>query len=95
MKGGAEWQCLYRAIESTGQTTEFMLSARRDVCAVKRFFMKLMRADYRCLPLTTDTDNHASYPEAFAASVHEKVLPRDGCVAKIIFGRENSSSIFR
>lgn len=52
-----------------------MLSARRDVSAAKRFLQKLMRADHRRLPFTIGTDRHASYPEAFAASISEKVLP--------------------
>jgi transposase-like protein len=54
-----------------------MLSAKRDVTAAKRFFKKMMRADHRRLPFTIGTDKHASYPEAFAASVKEKILPRD------------------
>ena len=36
-----------------------------------------MRADHRRLPFTIGTDKHASYPEAFATSVREKVLPVD------------------
>ena len=36
-----------------------------------------MRADHRPLPFTIGTDKHASYSEAFAASVAEKILPRD------------------
>jgi transposase-like protein len=43
----------------------------------RRFFEKVMRADHRRLPFTIGTDKHASYPEAFAASVKERVLPRD------------------
>ncbi len=77
VKVGTEWKYLYRAVDSMGCTIEFMLSARRDVSAAKRFFKKLMRADHRRLPFTIGTDKHASYPEAFAASVKEKVLPRD------------------
>jgi transposase, IS6 family len=54
-----------------------MLSAKRDVSAAKRFFTKMMRAEHRRLPFTIGTDKHASYPEAFATSVKEKILPSD------------------
>ena len=36
-----------------------------------------MGADHRRLPFTSGTDKHASYPEAFAMSVGDKVLPSD------------------
>lgn len=74
---GTEWKYLYSAVDSAGCTIEFMLSAKRDVPAAKRFFTKLMRADYRRLPLTVGTDNPASYPEAFAVSLKEKDLLQD------------------
>lgn len=45
IKVGKTCKYLYRAIDSTGNTIEFMLSARRDVSAAKRFFQKMMRAD--------------------------------------------------
>jgi IS6 family transposase len=56
---------------------EFMLSARRDVSAAKRCFEKMMRADHRRLPFTIGADKHASYREAFATSVKEKIRPID------------------
>jgi IS6 family transposase len=68
---------LYRAVGSTGQTIEFMLSAKRYVSAAKRFFKKMMRADHRRLPFTISVDKNAAYSEAFAASQKEKVLPYD------------------
>lgn len=37
---------LYRAADKEGNTKEFMLSAKRDVSAAKRFFMKMMRAEH-------------------------------------------------
>jgi transposase-like protein len=52
-----------------------MLSAKRDVTAAKRFFMKMMRADHRRLPFTISVDKNAAYQEAFITSQHEKILP--------------------
>jgi transposase-like protein len=77
VKVGTEWKYPYRAVDSAGGTIEFMLSAERDVSAAKRFFKKMMRADHRRLPFAIGTDKHACYPEAFTASVREKVLPSD------------------
>jgi IS6 family transposase len=75
IKVGKQCKYLYRAIDSTGQTIEFMLSAKRDVSAAKRLFKKMMRADHRRLPFTISVDKNAAYPEAFSTSQQEKVLP--------------------
>ncbi len=77
IKVGKICKFLYRAVDKEGNTIEFMLSAKRDVCAAKRFFKKMMRADHRRLPFSINTDKNASYPDAFAASQHDKILPFD------------------
>jgi IS6 family transposase len=77
VKVGRSWKYLYRAVDKGGATIEFMLSAKSDVSAAKRFFKKLMKADHRRLPFTIGTDKHSSYPEAFATSMKEKILPPD------------------
>src|SRR5262245_7977439 len=38
-----KWYYLYRAVDSTGQTIDFMLSAKRDAMAAKRFFRKMLK----------------------------------------------------
>jgi transposase, IS6 family len=77
IKVGKSCKYLYRAIDSTGQTIEFTLSAKRDVSAAKRFFKKMMRADHRRLPFTISVDKNAAYPEAFTTSQIENILPHD------------------
>ncbi len=77
VKVGKCWKYLYRAVDKEGNTIEFMLSAKRDISAAKRFFKKMMRADHRRLPFSISTDKYASYPDAFTASQDEKVLPLD------------------
>jgi len=71
----AESGSIYRALDKDGNTIEFMLSAKRDIHAAKRFFKKMMRADHRGLPFSISVDKHASYPEAFTSAQKEKVLP--------------------
>ena len=77
IKVGKSCKYLYRAVDSTGNTIEFMLSAKRDVSAAKRFFKKMMRPDHRRLPFTISVDKNAAYPEAFSTSQKEKILPHD------------------
>jgi IS6 family transposase len=77
IKVGGQWKYLYRALDKEGGTIEFMLSTRRDIPAVKRFFKKMMRADHRRLPFTISVDKNSAYPEAFTSSQMEKVLPHD------------------
>lgn len=77
IKVGRQCKYLYRAVDKEGNTIEFMLSAKRDISAAKRFFKKMMRADHRRLPFTISVDRNAAYPEAFTSSQDENVLPKD------------------
>jgi len=77
IKVGKSCKFLYRAVDKEGDTIEFMLSAKRDVSAAKRFFKKMMRADHRRLPFSISVDKNAAYPEAFTTSQTENVLPKD------------------
>ena len=77
IKVGKTCKYLYRTVDKEGNTIEFMLSAKRDVSAAKRFFKKMMRADHRRLPFSISVDNNAAYPEAFSTSQAEKIVPKD------------------
>jgi IS6 family transposase len=77
IKVGKSCKYLYRAVDKQGNTIEFMLSAKRNVFAAKRFFKKMMGADHRRLPFTISVDKNAAYPEAFSTSQAEKIVPKD------------------
>ena len=77
IKVGKACKYLYRAVDKEGSTIEFMLSAKRDVSAAKRFFKKMMRAEHRRLPFSISVDKNAAYPEAFSTSQAEKIVPQD------------------
>ena len=77
IKVGKACKYLYRAVDKEGQTIEFLLSAKRDVSAAKRFFKKMMRADHHRLPFTISVDKNATYPEAFSTSQAEGIVPQD------------------
>jgi len=58
------WKYLYRAVDSTGQTVDFMLSARRDERAARRFFRKMLKAPRQQSPRVINVDRSNAYPPA-------------------------------
>ena len=62
IKVGKQCKYLYRAVDKEGSTIEFMLSAKRDVSAAKRFFKNMMRAEHCRLPFSISVDKSAAYP---------------------------------
>jgi transposase-like protein len=49
---------LYRAIDSTGQTIEFLLTAKRDTAAAKRFLRKAIDASGNAMPRVMNVDKN-------------------------------------
>jgi transposase, IS6 family len=69
------WYYLYRAVDSTGATLDFMLSATRDADAAERFFRQVLQASHTRMPRVITVDKHAAYPLAFEALQHDGTLP--------------------
>ena len=66
---------LYRAVDSTGQTIEFLLTARRDAAAAKRFLLKTIEASGNAMPRVMNVDKNPAYPAAVEELKAEGILP--------------------
>jgi transposase, IS6 family len=70
-----QWHYLYRAVDSTGATLDFMLSPTRDAEAAERFFRRVLRASHTRTPRVITVDKNAAYPVAFDALQQDGTLP--------------------
>jgi transposase-like protein len=61
------WKYLYRAVDSEGNTLDFMRSAKRDGKAAARFFRKVLKAAHTQTPRIINVDKNAAYPVAAEA----------------------------
>ena len=66
VKVKGRWMYLYRAVDSGGQTIDFLLSAKRDAEAAKRFFRKALGQPHTANPRTITVDKNPAYPPAVA-----------------------------
>jgi transposase-like protein len=64
IKVKSRWTYLYRAVDSHGQTIDFLLSAKRDAAAAKRFFRKAQAQPHTVNPRTITVDKNPAYPKA-------------------------------
>ena len=67
---------LYRAVDSTGQTIEFLLTAKRDTAAAKRFFRKALSSPGNPVPRVINVHKNPAYPAAVERLKAEGALPR-------------------
>src|SRR5438309_8500062 len=56
------WTYLYRAVDSTGATIDFLLSESRDLTSAWRFFHKALAAPGHPRPRVINVDGNPSYP---------------------------------
>ena len=75
VKGG--WKYLYRAVDSDGNTIDFILSAKRDRKAAKRFFKKALGSKHNQMPRVITVDKNPAYPAAVNELKNDKILPKN------------------
>ncbi len=68
------WKYLYRAVDKQGQTIDFLLAARRDVAAAKRFFNKALQMPGNPMPRVINVDCNPAYPTAVKELKAEGIL---------------------
>jgi IS6 family transposase len=81
-----KWVYLYRAVDSTGATIDFLLSAERDTTAAKRFLAKALGGANHPHPRVINTDKDAAYPPAIVQ------LKTEGALAHL---RQSATVSFR
>ena len=73
-----KWVYLYRAVDSSGATIDFLLSAKRDAAAAERFLVKALGGENHPAPRVINTDEHAGYPPAIVRLKAEEAL-KENC----------------
>ncbi len=76
IKVKGQWKYLYRAVDTKGNTLDFLLAAKRDKQAVKRFFKKMLGNLHVATPRVLTVDKNLAYPPAINELKKEGVLPK-------------------
>jgi transposase, IS6 family len=66
-----------------GDTTDFMLSAKRNRKAAKRFFKKALSSNHNQIPRVITIDKNPAYPPAINELKNDKILPKNVCIRQI------------
>jgi transposase-like protein len=75
VRGQVKYLC--RALDSSGQTIDFLLTAKRDAAAAaKRFFQRVWIFSSNPLPRVINVDRNPAYPAAIHALQQKGMLPR-------------------
>ena len=75
VKVRGKWMYLYRAVDSTGQTLDFLLNETRSTRAAKRFFRKVLGRPNVTAPRVINVDKNPAYIGAVRDLKQEKLLP--------------------
>ena len=65
-----------RPLDSTGQTIDFLLTAKGDTAAAKRFLRKAIEASGNPMPRVINVDKNPAYPAAVGELKADGSIPR-------------------
>lgn len=77
IRASGQWKYLYRAVDTEGQTIDFLLTAKRDAAAALRFFRKAIRQHGEPEVVTIDK----SGANAAALVIHNADKPDEAMIA--------------
>jgi len=83
IKVKVEWKYFYRAVDSNGDTIDFMLSAKRNRKAAKRFFKKALSSDHNQILRVITVNKNPAYPPAIDELKNDKILPKNVGIRQI------------
>src|SRR3954467_7937369 len=89
-----QWRYLYRAIDKHGEAVDFLLTAKRDLDAAKRFFRKMLQDHPLLSPDRIGTDGAGSGPDGGGGndSFHQFTYGRGGGPAAVPGARPGDRS---
>jgi transposase, IS6 family len=77
------WTYLYRAVDSTGATIDFLLSENRDLTAARSFFQKALAVPTHPRPRVINVDGNPSYPAVVEDLKRSRVLEQQ-CRCRVV-----------
>ena len=83
IKVKGKWKYFYRAVDSNGDTIDFMLSAKRNLKAAKKFFKKALSSNHNQIPREITVDKNPAYPPAIDKLKNDKILPKNVGIRQI------------
>ena len=83
IKVKSKWDYFYRAVDSNGDTIDFMLSSKRNRKAAKRFFKEALSFNHNQIPRLITVDKNPAYPPAIDKLKNNKILPKNVDIRQI------------
>lgn len=74
IKVKGKWVYLYRAVDSEGNTIDFMLNEKRDKNAAKEFLEKALKSKHNQKPRVITVDKNPAYPSAINELNNSKMM---------------------